>query len=479
VNRSVALAVFHPRLESPDEARRLTISLPSGHVWHTAQATRRGGVNTLSDRELASLAWIGLVAVSAVFWRPMRQLVTGVVGALLQPVFLVPFALLGLYTAAIVGLASLTPAWNTDLLNDTVLWFFTVGVVLMFRAVNAAKEEGWFLRQAIRTVRLTVFLEFYLNFHTLPFWGEFALQGWLLVLILADGAVQLDRIRSSKDLVAFGRVIHGLQAITGLALLAYVAIWVISNWATVDWGQSARELLLPVWLTVFTLPFLFAWAWYLGWDAARRQLAIVAPGDIGFRTRLAMLLGYGLRVRRPYVGNAWGRELVEAPTLRAKLRVAHEQRARVRRDQDEKRRKVDNLERYAGYSGTDAAGRRLDRREFAETIQALETLSSAHMGWYRNEPAGRYKAKLTEFMDVYARGGLPDEHGITMEVSADGQSWYAWRRTAAGWVFAVGAAAPPPDQRFYDGEYPPKGFPGPKGRWGLLPFERGPNWDTD
>ena len=73
-------------------------------------------MNGLTDREMASLVWIGLAAASAVFWRPMRRFATGVLGALLKPVLLVPFALLGLYTAALVGLASLTPAWNLDLL---------------------------------------------------------------------------------------------------------------------------------------------------------------------------------------------------------------------------------------------------------------------------------------------------------------------------------------------------------------------------
>ena len=189
-----------------------------------------------------------------------------------------------------------------------------------------------------------------------------------------------------------------------------------------------------------------------------------------------MLLGYGFTVRRPYMGNAWGRQLIEAPSLSAKLRVIGKQRDRIRRDEEEKRRQTDGLVRYAGYRGTDEDGRRLDRREFAETIRALEVLSSAHMGWFRREPVGRYKVKVAEFMGTFARG-LPEGHGIAMEVADDGQSWYAWRRTVSGWVLAVGAASPPPDQRFYDGEYPPKGFPGPDRHWGHVPFERGRNWE--
>lgn len=433
----------------------------------------------LTNRELASLVWIGVAAIAAVLWQPLRKSAIRAVGAVLRPVFLVPFALFGLYVAVLVALASLTPVWNLGLIKDTVLWFLTVGVVLMFRAVNAPKEEGWFLRQATGTVRLTLFLDIYLNFQGLPFWGEFALQGWLFVLILSDGAAQIDAIRGGEDLVGFARAIHFLQAVTGLALMAYVAVWLFGNWATVDWVQSARELLLPVWLTVFSLPFIFGWAWYLTWDGAGRQLRRFAPGGrIGLRSRLAVLLGYHLRLRdMSRFANYWARKVVEEQALRAKLRVVHEHRARMRTDEEEKRRRADELVRHAGYAGTNDSGRRMDRREFAETIRALETLSSAHMGWYRNDPSGRYKPKIVEFMPTYARG-LPTEHGIAMEVAQEGQSWYAWRRTVSGWVFGIGAAGQPPDQRFYDGEVPPRGFPGPQGTWGKIPFERGPNWEA-
>jgi len=63
------------------------------------------------------------------------------------------------------------------------------------------------------------------------------------------------------------------------------------------------------------------------------------------------------------------------------------------------------------------------------------------MGWYRNNPAGQYKTKVAEFMSTFARG-LPEEHAITMEVSVDGQSWYAWRRTVSGRGFRSGCRGP-------------------------------------
>jgi len=97
------------------------------------------------------------------------------------------------------------------------------------------------------------------------------------------------------------------------------------------------------------------------------------------------------------------------------------------------------------------------------------------MGWYRNRTKGRYPADLLKIFQPGFTRGLPDDHGIEMRVRRDGKAWYAWRQTVTGWVFAIGAAGPPPNQWFWDGPKPPPGFPGRS--WMSRPFERGPNWE--
>lgn len=96
-------------------------------------------------------------------------------------------------------------------------------------------------------------------------------------------------------------------------------------------------------------------------------------------------------------------------------------------------------------------------------------MAAAQSGWYSN-PEKVYRADLVELLQPFP--GLPDDHGIEIEVANDGQSWWAWRRTITGWCFAVGAAQPPPDEWLYDGLDPPTGFPGEDPAWG----ER---WGTD
>ena len=109
--------------------------------------------------------------------------------------------------------------------------------------------------------------------------------------------------------------------------------------------------------------------------------------------------------------------------------------------------------------GCDAQGLRLDRRDFLETCRALGWLHNCHMGWWRRD--ARYKDGLLALI-----GGRMQRHNLSLEngyreiVAPDGSSWFAWRRSASNWVFAIGAVGPPPNQWLYDGPEPPNGPPG-------------------
>ena len=98
-------------------------------------------------------------------------------------------------------------------------------------------------------------------------------------------------------------------------------------------------------------------------------------------------------------------------------------------------------------------------------------LASRQMGWYQNR-GRRYRKSVLDTM-AQSSSGLPAEHGIKLRVRRDGQAWYGWRRTPSGWVFAIGAASPPPNQQFYDGPTLPEGYPGSTSGWNDNP---GSNW---
>lgn len=137
-------------------------------------------------------------------------------------------------------------------------------------------------------------------------------------------------------------------------------------------------------------------------------------------------------------------------------------------------RKAEREARWAGSEETDEDGRRRDRREFLSTRLALRNLATSQMGWYRQE--NRYRQDLLEKLGPrFTKDGLPHNHGIVLHVSADGQEWWAYRRTVTGWCFGIGASGPPPHQVLYEGAEPPQGGPTTDG-WADR-FEYPPNWE--
>jgi hypothetical protein len=228
----------------------------------------------------------------------------------------------------------------------------------------------------------------------------------------------------------------------------------------------ALEFFLPVWLTAGLLPLIYILSLYITYDSALRGINRAA-GENRPRWRAWLALTIGLHVRHRDVGAFnwnWGRRLVEAPTVGAAREVIRdfrsERRAALQAIADE----VERVRRYAGSDETDEAGRRLDRREFEETTDALRWLQMAQTNMYRNH-GGRYRDDLLRMISDDFRG-LPKESGVVLKVAEDGQAWYAWRRTITGWCFAAGAAGPPPDQWEFDGPEPPRDFPGRDPLWG-------------
>jgi hypothetical protein len=374
--------------------------------------------------------------------------------------------------AVIVWVAAQVGAWDLSLSKDTLYWVVP-GLVLLVGATKAATEPGFFRRRVREAVGVSVFLVFYLGLVTLDLPWELLLVP-LLTLLSIYGAAGGTSYVSAK---AGTRAKVGVGVIA-IGLLAYTTVRFAQSPAAIDAGTLAGSLALPVWLTLWALPFVWAMSvLFVYEDALVHMRTSTDERRLPWKSVLALVVSFWFRraALHRFAGR-WPRELVQAKGFREARAVIARQQADERAEAARRQQAADDLKRYAGVQGLDARGRQLDKREFKETTDALETLANAHMGWYRSSK-NRYQSDLLErFGDVYARG-LPSDHGVTMEVSNSGQSWFAWRRTPSRLCFAIGAAGPPPDQRFYEGMEPPSGFPKVNPDWTFPPHERGPNWE--
>jgi hypothetical protein len=418
-----------------------------------------------TNRELALLFWM-LVALSACLAVPGAfDSMGSILRILLSWNILLPLVAYVLYLCAVVWIGWTIGGWTHHLLGATVLWVLLTGFALLFGAVSkAAEEQNYFKGQLRKAIEIAVLLEFVVNLSSLALWAELLLQPVVLALVLlqfaSEGVDNGERLAS-----CFGTLV----AATGFALLVWTIVDTARHWDTFDGAGAIRELLLPIWLGVAAIPLAYLFAVFAGYESLLKRLNWMAENrrvPLRVRLGLASVLAGDLQDLNGFAGRR-GYEAVRERTFRGARRQVRAYRDEVAADKNERARNAASLVANVGITGVDSSGRQLDRREFAATKKALEWLWTCHAGRYKNH--GRYQKDLLDLLDDFSRQGLPQPHGIVMRMNKHGTSWYAYRRTATGWVFGIGAAGEPNDQWFFDGPQPPEGFPGSDAK-GWSPF---------
>lgn len=409
--------------------------------------------------------------------REVRRPIGGVLKSLASPVLFVPFSAMFGWIALELWVGVHLSLWSVELLSETVVWVVATAVVLWMNITRAAEDPAFFRRALKGTVGVAVFTELFINLFVLGFWWEFVLQPTIAFLSLA--ALVAGQKREHWQVK---RVLDWWLALMGLGFFGFAAVELFNNWRTLDAQGLARQFLLPVWLTVGILPFLWLLSFYVILDGVLRSINWTASDRLArWRTRWAVLREAGLRRHElaaltPVVV----KRVAAAPSVEdARAVIGGVRRERIARERAQAASE-ERVRRYAGSAEMDSEGRRLDRREFVETMNALQTLAVYQDNWYRMRGSRYSKSVLGAVGADFTRDGLPRDAGIELRVARNGRAWFAWRRTISGWCFAIGASAPPPSRWFLDGPGPPGGFPGQHPCWGKLPqpVDVRRNWDV-
>lgn len=424
----------------------------------------------LSNREQATLILLCIFVISGLFRSEVRESILQLIRRILSRAILLSLFLLFMYILLEVWAGYRLGWWNVKLVKDTVLWSVVSGTVLLCKGVLEANKGPRFFRNAASaTVAPTVFITFFLNLTSLSLIAEILLQPVIAVLAVMS---LYTHASNEREYETVRKLCDGILALILISWLAHTVLHVLKTWALLDGYQMFREFALPIWLTIGLLPFLFALSLYAAYEYPFRLLNIETNVcRLRWRARLALFIKLHFRSRsivqfRPY----WIKKLVDTNSVTEACGVVREFKEELLERDRSIQAEQERLKYYADVDGTDSEGRRLDRREFKETTDALRWLATCHMGHYRKR--NRYDQNLLHlFNDDFTTQGLTRPSGIVMKVSRDGQRWYAYRHTISGWCFAIGAAGPPPDQWEYDGLKPPCGFPGKDPSWGDGPFD--------
>lgn len=378
------------------------------------------------------------------------------------------------YVAYALGL------WDSDLMVATVWWGLASGSVLFYGAATSTYDMKFVGHRLRNLVSVTLIVEALIVLVEMPLVFELLLVP--VSLISMAWLTFLDNKDARQNLMM--SCIKYLAPVIGLFLIAF-NIW---SWANDRVSVSIRELVrgafLPAYLTITFIPFLYCLAIYSKWELCYGKIKNITSAEPHVR-RLSKQVALVWAVVRESGVRLKSSHFLTVPVILDRIfsscessevrRNIRSQLENVRREAIKKREIDERLERYSGVIGVDEQGRQLDRREFRETCEMLQWLYNCHAGWWSEND--RYKVGLKDLVLVGPPTDPFPSDSFQEVVSDDADSWFAWRRTAPGWVFAIGANGPPPSFWSYDGPDPPGGTPCEGTTWkNLGAGERSFNW---
>ena len=212
----------------------------------------------------------------------------------MHPKLSIPLLIMILYSIGLVWFGRMLRLWNGALVIETVVWFVGSALVLFFNLDKAARTDGFFFRAALRTLEVTVLAEFFLNTFVLNLVAELILQPVLMFLaMLSVFSEREERHRPAKILADW------LLAIAGIGLAVFSLVQFVKQWDALDKTLGLLELVLPVWLTLALLPFIFLMSLYVGYEGAFTRVNFtVRDRSARRRAKIAVVLATHVRIHR-------------------------------------------------------------------------------------------------------------------------------------------------------------------------------------
>lgn len=254
------------------------------------------------------LVWSGIVLLWVLSYRSVRGPLVGLVRVAFQPLIIVPIAVFVAYLAAWIWLAERAGLWNFGLINETVIWFLVSGLVLFGHFNRVFEQDDFFQRTVRQVLTWALVAEVFINLVVMPFWIEFLLVPVASLVVLLGVFV-----KGKEEFEPVEKLMDWLSALIGLGVFAFVVVSLLVDPSRLHPAFVARVLALPVLLTLFSLPFIYAVGLYAAYDKVFQYMnSLSQDREVAKQAKRALVKRLHLRARR--VGafdGRWQRRLLD------------------------------------------------------------------------------------------------------------------------------------------------------------------------
>jgi hypothetical protein len=214
----------------------------------------------LSNRELASIVWFVLFFAVCTFKKEVRKSVLDLIKAFFVTSILSVILLLGIYTFGSLLILRHYCFWDLTLMKDTIFWFGGFAFMTLLK-LNKAKQTSFFFSLIKDSFKLTIFIEFFLNFYTFSFIAEMILIPIFTTIFLMNLISQ-----NNDEYQPVNKLTSKFIGLVGLIYFGFALYKIIFHNQNIFSNHNLNTLVLPVLLTVLGIPFFYFTALYSNYE---------------------------------------------------------------------------------------------------------------------------------------------------------------------------------------------------------------------
>jgi hypothetical protein len=223
--------------------------------------------DNFNNRELAGAIWLTAALIFFVVKKDVRRSLANVIRAALDHKLVILFSGLAVNVAILSWLGMFPKIWDFSLLTPTTVWYFLGGLPLLARAFDAKEGTQHFWGYAKDAVSGTALLEFIFVAKTFSLPVELILTP--LITVIAMMVVVSER---NPDHAAANKLLTWI-----LSVIAVVILWnsISQIWAEPGeflTAKTFKSLILPIYLSIGSIPFFYAMYCYSHIEGARIQI---------------------------------------------------------------------------------------------------------------------------------------------------------------------------------------------------------------
>ncbi|WP_319783872.1 hypothetical protein [Oceanisphaera sp. IT1-181] len=216
-----------------------------------------------NNRELASATLFCVFILFSMRSESVRSSLVNVLSAFFQKSIVIHLCLFAIYTIGLVLLLEWSGIWNQGQLKNTLMWLFFIGGSQLLNTTNIDNQKQYLRASLNSQLKLIVFVQFLVAFHSYNYFVELVLVSFLT--LLACISVVSEREPSHAQV---HKLVGITISITGFYLVADSIFYAVENNDKFYSLNTFRDFLVPMLLSVGLLPYTYCFYYFLSYEKA-------------------------------------------------------------------------------------------------------------------------------------------------------------------------------------------------------------------